>query len=94
MSIPPARRGRKRREFFDLRLWRGDRKAGGTVLKEAKSSATAPLTKAQQAAHPEIAQKGATVAGKNKPGYPGGTKIPPTNVQVVRPPRPAKTPDL
>jgi RHS repeat-associated protein len=59
--------------------------AGNTVLQEAKSSATAPLTNAQKAAHPEIAQSGATVVGKGKPGFPGGTKIPPTTVQVVRP---------
>jgi hypothetical protein len=61
-------------------------KASGEVrLQEAKSSSTAPLTKNQQAAHPEIAKSGATVAGKGKPDYPGGTKIPPTKVEVVRP---------
>jgi hypothetical protein len=59
--------------------------SGNTVLQEAKSSATAPLTRNQAAAHPEIANTGATVVGKGKPGFPGGTKIPPTNVQVVRP---------
>jgi hypothetical protein len=60
--------------------------SGKTALTEAKSSATAKLTPAQRAAHPEIAQTGATVAGKGKPGFPGGTKIPPTKVDVVRPP--------
>jgi RHS repeat-associated protein len=59
--------------------------SGETVLQEAKSSATARLTPAQKAAHPEIAKSGATVVGKGKPGFPGGTKIPPTTVQVVRP---------
>jgi len=61
-------------------------KASGEIrLQEAKSSATAPLTKNQQLAHPEIGQTGATVVGQGKPGYPGGTKIPPTKVDVVRP---------
>ena len=59
--------------------------SGNTALQEAKSSATAPLTRNQAAAHPEIGQTGATVVGKGKPGFPGGTNIPPTNVQVVRP---------
>lgn len=59
--------------------------AGQVVLTEAKSSATAPLTRAQAAAHPEIAQSGATVAGKGKPPYVGGTQIPPTEVKIVRP---------
>jgi RHS repeat-associated protein len=61
-------------------------KASGEIrLQEAKSSATAPLTKNQQLAHPEIGKTGATVVGQGKPGYPGGAKIPPTKVDVVRP---------
>jgi len=60
--------------------------AGNIALKEAKSSATAPLTPAQAAAHPEIAQTGATVVGKGKPPFVRGTQIPPTQAQVVRPP--------
>ena len=35
--------------------------------------------------HPEIEKSGATVVGRGKPGYPGGTQIPPTRVEVVRP---------
>jgi hypothetical protein len=61
--------------------------SGNVVLIEAKSSATAPLTRAQAAAYPEIANAGATVVGNGKPGYPGGTQIPPTPVNVVRPPQ-------
>ncbi len=61
---------------------------GGVRLQEAKSSGTAPLTKNQTAAHPEIARSGATVVGRGKPGYPGGTRIPPTKVEVVRPTTP------
>lgn len=59
--------------------------SGKTVLTEAKSSATAPLTPNQTKAFPEIQQTGCTVCGNGKPGYPGGTKIPPTKVNVVRP---------
>jgi RHS repeat-associated protein len=59
--------------------------SGGVRLQEAKSSASAPLTKNQKLAHPEIAKSGATVVGQGKPGYPGGTKISPTKVEVVRP---------
>lgn len=52
---------------------------------ECKSSDTAPLTKNQKAAFPEIEKTGATVVGKGKPGFPGGTKIPPTRVEILRP---------
>ena len=62
-----------------------DPATGATKLTEAKSSATAPLTKNQAAARPEMAQSGATVVGQGKPGVPGGTKIPPTKVDVIRP---------
>ncbi|HMO63573.1 MAG TPA: RHS repeat-associated core domain-containing protein, partial [Ferruginibacter sp.] len=59
--------------------------SGKIVLTEAKSSSTAPLTGNQKVAHPSIAQSGGFVVGKGKPGYPGGTVIPPTNVNIVRP---------
>lgn len=52
---------------------------------ECKSSDTAPLTKNQKAAFPEIEKTGATIVGKGKPGFPGGTKIPPTRVEILRP---------
>jgi hypothetical protein len=52
---------------------------------ECKSSATAPLTPNQEIAFPEIEEGGATIAGAGKPGFPGGTRIPPTKVEVVRP---------
>lgn len=54
-------------------------------LEEYKSSDTAKMTKNQEKAHPEIEKGGATVVGEGKPGIPGGTKIPPTPVDVVRP---------
>jgi RHS repeat-associated protein len=59
--------------------------SGGLRLTEAKSSSSAPLTPNQRAAFPEIAQTGGTVVGVGKPGVPGGTQIPPTNVDIVRP---------
>lgn len=52
---------------------------------ECKSSATAPLTRNQKSAFPEIEQSGGTVVGKGKPGFPGGTQIPPNKVEIVRP---------
>ncbi len=62
------------------------RDSGGVIrCTECKSSATAPLTKKQSAAFPEIETTGATVVGKGKPGFPGGTIIPPTRVDIIRP---------
>ncbi|KDD65450.1 pyocin [Pseudomonas mandelii PD30] len=52
---------------------------------ECKSSDTAPLTRNQKLAYPEIEESGAVVVGKGKPGFPGGTVIPPTKVEIVRP---------
>lgn len=58
---------------------------GNVVCTECKASATAPLTSNQKVAFPEIRQSGAIVVGKGKPGFPGGTQIPPTTVNIVRP---------
>ena len=52
---------------------------------EAKSSATAPLTANQEAAFAEIRQSGATIVGAGKPGFAGGTRIPPTEIEMVFP---------
>ncbi|WP_434166858.1 WXG100 family type VII secretion target [Bacillus thuringiensis] len=51
---------------------------------EAKGSPTAPLTKKQKIAIPEIEEYGATVVGKGKPPFVGGTEIPPTKVEIRR----------
>lgn len=59
--------------------------AGAIRCTECKASATAPLTKNQRLAFPEIQQSGGVVVGKGKPGYPGGTQIPSTKVDIVRP---------
>ncbi|ANB60833.1 hypothetical protein [Anoxybacteroides amylolyticum] len=61
-----------------------DKQTGQLKITEAKSSHTAPLTKNQKQAFPEIEKSGATVVGKGKEPYTGGTQIPPTKVEVVR----------
>ncbi|MEI5639963.1 MULTISPECIES: RHS repeat-associated core domain-containing protein [unclassified Pseudoalteromonas] len=58
--------------------------SGNVKCTECKASPTAPLTKNQKAGFPEIAESGGTVVGKGKPGFPGGTKIPPTKVDIIR----------
>ena len=58
---------------------------GEIVLSESKASATAPLTKNQKLAHPSIAESGGVVVGKGKGDFPGGTRIPPTEVIIKRP---------
>ena len=63
---------------------------GKYVCEECKASATAPLTKNQEKAFPEIETGGAVVVGKGKPGFPGGTVIPPTKVEIIRPTTPPK----
>lgn len=52
---------------------------------ECKSSDTAPLTKNQAAAFPQIEAEGGIIVGKGKPGFEGGTVLPPTKVEIVRP---------
>jgi hypothetical protein len=52
---------------------------------EAKSTATARLTKNPKQAFTEIEKTGATVVGRGKGAFPGGRQIPPTKVNVVRP---------
>ncbi|TXB59448.1 RHS repeat domain-containing protein [Phaeodactylibacter luteus] len=62
-----------------------DKATGKVKLTEAKSSKKAPLTKNQKKAFPEIQKDGGTVVGKGKGNFPGGTKIPPTKVDIIRP---------
>ena len=54
---------------------------------ECKGSATARVTRGQRQAHQEILRDGATIVGEGKPGFPGGMRIPPTQVQIWRPSR-------
>lgn len=68
-----------------VRLDNVSKKDGKTVLTESKSSKTAPLTKNQKSGFPAIEKNGGRVVGKGKPGYPGGTQIPPTKVNIKRP---------
>jgi len=71
----------------NVRLDNVSTKDGQIKLTDAKSSATAPHTKNQKPAYPAIEQKGGTVVGNKgaAQGYPAGTKIPPTKVDIVRP---------
>ncbi|WP_324726757.1 S-type pyocin domain-containing protein [Pseudomonas chlororaphis] len=58
---------------------------GDIACVECKASDTAPLTRNQKLAFPEIEESGGVIVGKGKPGFPGGTVIPPTRVQILRP---------
>jgi hypothetical protein len=60
--------------------------ADGTIrCVECKSSSSAPMTVNQATAFPQIQSTGGTIAGSGKPGFPGGSRIPPTTVEVIRP---------
>jgi uncharacterized protein RhaS with RHS repeats len=59
---------------------------GGNIKCTECKSGNSPLTKNQKAAFPEIKESGATVVGKGKAPYTGGTKIPPTKVEIIRKP--------
>jgi hypothetical protein len=61
---------------------------GNIVCRECKATATAPLTRNQRVGFPEIDKSGAVVVGKGKPGFEGGTVIPPTKVEIIRPDKP------
>ncbi|MED2899653.1 WXG100 family type VII secretion target [Bacillus tropicus] len=53
-------------------------------LTELKSSLTAPLTKNQKLAFPEIEKHGAIIKSRNKPPFDYLEVIPPTKVKVIR----------
>jgi len=53
---------------------------------ECKASPTAPLTPNQRLAFPELGQSGGTVIGAGKLGFPGGMRILPADVEVIRGP--------
>ncbi|MDO5617019.1 MAG: RHS repeat-associated core domain-containing protein, partial [Cruoricaptor ignavus] len=71
----------------NVRLDNVSTKDGQIKLTNAKSSATAPHTKNQKTGYPAIEKSGGTVVGNKGRdfGYPAGTKIPPTKVDIVRP---------
>ncbi len=59
---------------------------GNVAINEFKSSATAPLTKNQKIAFPEIFNSGGTVVGKGKGVFTGGYKISVgTETKIIRP---------
>ncbi|EJR72785.1 WXG100 family type VII secretion target [Bacillus cereus] len=57
---------------------------GKIDLIELKSSPTAPLTKNQKKAFPEIEESGAVVRSRSKPPFEYLEEIPPTKVTVIR----------
>jgi hypothetical protein len=58
---------------------------GDIILSEIKSSKTAPFTRNQKKAFPEIETTGATVVGKGKGIYRKGVKVPSLKVRIIRP---------
>jgi RHS repeat-associated protein len=71
----------------NVRLDNVSMKDGKIALTDAKSSATAPLTKNQKPGYPAIEKSGGVVVGNKgaSQGYPAGTVIPPTKVDIRRP---------
>ena len=57
---------------------------GDIACVECKASDTAPLTRNQKRAFPEIEQSRGRIMGKGKHGFPGATQIPPTRVFIDR----------
>ncbi|WP_276558829.1 WXG100 family type VII secretion target [Bacillus thuringiensis] len=57
---------------------------GKIDLIELKSSPTAPLTKNQKKAFPEIEESGAVVRSRSKPPFEYLEEIPPTKIKVIR----------
>ncbi|MGG4664585.1 VENN motif pre-toxin domain-containing protein [Providencia vermicola] len=63
----------------------GKDKNGVINCVECKSSQTAPLTDNQKIGYPDLEKNGGIIVGEGKPGFEGGTKLPPTKVEIVRP---------
>ena len=63
-----------------------NKQTGKIEIKEYKSSETAPFTKNQGKAFPQIGETGGEIVGKGKGDFLGGTKIPPTEIKIIRPP--------
>ena len=55
------------------------------IIREFKSSPTAPLTKNQKVAYPLIEQSGAKVVGAGKGVFVPGLSLPPTRIEIIRP---------
>jgi len=62
-----------------------DKETGTIRIQEYKGSETAPMTKNQKKAFPQIETTGGEVVGNGKGTFTGGTKIPPTNIELIRP---------
>ncbi|MFV0380738.1 MAG: hypothetical protein ACK5KR_00665 [Breznakia sp.] len=63
-----------------------NKKTGGLIIQEYKSSVKAPLTTNQELGFPQIKDSGGLVFGKGKGVFKGGFEIPPgTIIKVIRP---------
>ncbi|OXA90198.1 RHS repeat-associated core domain-containing protein [Flavobacterium hydatis] len=71
----------------NVRVDNMSKKDGKIRLTDAKSSKTAGNTKNQKVGYPALEKHGGTVVGNKGAahGYPAGTKIPPTKVDIIRP---------
>ncbi len=58
---------------------------GGLSCIECKSLSTAPLTQNQKIGSPDLEKNGGIIVEAGKPGFEGDTKIPPTQVIIIRP---------
>jgi RHS repeat-associated protein len=82
VTVKPNVQGAK-----NVRLDNVSTKQGAIKLTDAKSSSGAGMTKNQKPGYPAIGKYGGTVVGNKgaAQGYPAGTKIPPTKVDIIRP---------
>lgn len=62
-------------------------KNGEFIIQEHKSSSTATLTKNQERSFPQIEKSGGTVVGNGKGFFKEGAEIPPTKIEIIRPPK-------
>ena len=58
---------------------------GNIICIECKSSQTARLTENHKVGFPELEKSGAIIVEKGKSGFEGGTIIPLTKVEIIRP---------
>ncbi|WP_445504878.1 RHS repeat-associated core domain-containing protein [Microvirga sp. G4-2] len=68
---------------FRADLLTKDPMTGAVGCIECKASSTARLSPNQRVGFPDFAQNGGTVTGAGKSPFPGGTELPPTQVDII-----------
>jgi hypothetical protein len=63
-------------------------RTGEMRIKEFKSSELARLRPNQRKFFEDLERYGGRIVGKGKDGFPGGMDVPPTKVDIIRPPKP------